>query len=111
MKLHLAAVRMLFDWLVAGQVVPINPAHSVREPKDVVKQGKTSVLSAEEMGTLLKSVDTKTLIGLRDRALIATMAFTFARVGAAIKLTVGDYHIQGRHGWLRLNEKGGKVNH
>src|ERR1035438_3015160 len=55
-KQHLAAIRMLFDWLVTGQVIPLNPAHAVRGPKHSVKKGKTSVLSAEEMGVLLKSV-------------------------------------------------------
>jgi hypothetical protein len=66
---------MLFDRLVTDQVIPLNPAHSVRGPKHSVKKGKTSVLSAEEMGILLKSIsaqDEKTgppvLIGLRDRA-------------------------------------------
>ena len=44
-KQHLAAIRMLFDWLVVGQVVATNPAHSVRGPKHVVKTGKTTVLT------------------------------------------------------------------
>src|SRR5436305_434324 len=65
-KQHLAAIRMLFDWLVTGQVMPTNPAHAVRGPKHSVKKGKTSVLSAEEMGQLLASIDAGTLIGLRD---------------------------------------------
>src|ERR1041385_2874850 len=75
-KQHLAAIRMLFDWLVTGQVVPANPAHSVRGPKHSVKKGKTSVLSPEEMRTLLDSIrlrdkkDRPLLIGFRDRALI-----------------------------------------
>src|SRR5882724_3268635 len=43
-KQHLAAIRMLFDWLVTGQVVPMNPASSVRGPKYVVHRGKTPVL-------------------------------------------------------------------
>jgi site-specific recombinase XerD len=43
-KQHLAAIRMLFDWLVTGQVVATNPAHSVHGPKHVVKRGKTTVL-------------------------------------------------------------------
>ena len=47
-KQHLAAIRMLFDWLVVGQVVPGNPASVVRGPKHVVKRGKTPVLSPEE---------------------------------------------------------------
>ena len=109
-KQHLAAIRMLFDWLVTGQVVPINPAHAVRGPKHSVRKGKTSVLSADEMGQLLSSIDISKLIGLRDRALIAVMGYTFARVGAAVALKVEDYYIQKRRGWLRLHEKGGKVN-
>src|SRR5437763_11015945 len=108
-KQHLAAIRMLFDWLVTGQVIPINPAHAVRGPRHSVKKGKTSVLSAEEMGQLLASIDTSTLIGLRDRALIALMGYTFARVGAAVAMKVEDYYIQKRRGWVRLHEKGGKV--
>ena len=109
-KQHLAAIRMLFDWLVTGQVVPTNPAHAVRGPKHSVMKGKTSVLSAEEMGQLLESINASTLIGLRDRALIALMGYTFARVGAAVQMKVEDYYIQKRRGWVRLHEKGGKVN-
>jgi site-specific recombinase XerD len=108
-KQHLAAIRMLFDWLVTGQVIPLNPAHAVRGPRHSVRKGKTAVLSAEEMGQLLASIDTSTLIGLRDRALIALMGYTFARVGAAVALKVEDYYIQKRRGWIRLHEKGGKV--
>ena len=70
-KQHLAAIRMLFDWLVVGQVVAINPAHAVRGPKHVVKRGKTPVLDADEARKLLDSIDATTLVGLRDRALIA----------------------------------------
>jgi len=108
-KQHLAAIRMLFDWLVTGQVIPLNPAHAVRGPKHSVKRGKTSVLSTEEMRLLLASIDTHELIGLRDRALISLMAYTFARVGAAMQMKVEDYYIQKRRGWVRLYEKGGKV--
>jgi site-specific recombinase XerD len=109
-KQHLAAIKMLFDFLVTGQIVPMNPAASVRGPTHVVKKGKTSVLSAEEMRTLLDSINIDALIGLRDRALIALMGYTFARVGAAVQLRVEDYYVQNRRGWVRLHEKGGKVN-
>lgn len=109
-KQHLAAIRMLFDWLVTGQIVPVNPAAAVRGPRYSIRRGKTPVLSAEEMRTLLDSIDTTTLIGLRDRALIALMAYTFARVGAAISLEVQDYYVQQRRGWVRLSEKNGKLN-
>jgi site-specific recombinase XerC len=87
-KQHLAAIRMLFDWLVVGQVVPLNPATSVRGPKHVVKKGKTPILSAEEARLLLGSLDTSHVVGLRDRALIGLMTYTFARVGAVLAMRV-----------------------
>jgi site-specific recombinase XerD len=107
-KQRLAALRMLFDWLVIGQVMPMNPASSVRGPRYSVKKGKTPVLSADEARALLDSIDTSTAIGLRDRALIGLMVYTFARVGAAIKMRVEDVYIQNRRTWVRLHEKGGK---
>jgi site-specific recombinase XerD len=107
-KLQLAAIRMLFDWLVVSQVVPVNPASSVRGPKHVVKKGKTPVLSAEEARELIDSIDLASPAGLRDRALIGIMVYTFARVGAVIKMRVEDVYVQGRRTWVRLHEKGGK---
>jgi site-specific recombinase XerD len=107
-KQHLAALRMLFDWLVTGHVMETNPAHSVRGPKHVVKKGKTPVLTAEEARALLDSIPADTLTGLRDRALIGVMVYTFARVNAVIEMKVRDYFTQGRRGWVRLHEKGGK---
>jgi site-specific recombinase XerD len=107
-KQHLAAIRRLFDWLVVGQVLPINPAASVRGPKHVVKIGKTPVLTAGETRQLLDSIDCHTLIGLRDRALIGLLVYSFARVSAAIGMNVADYYPQGRRMWFRLHEKGGK---
>jgi hypothetical protein len=82
-KQHLAGLRMLFDWLVVGHIMDVNPAHAVRGPKFSQKKGKTPVLAAEEARTLLDAIDTGSVIGLRDRALIGLMVFTFARVGAA----------------------------
>ncbi len=107
-KQRLAALRMLFDWLVIGQVMPMNPANSVRGPRHSVKKGKTPVLAAEEARALLDAIDTSTLIGLRDRALIGLMVYTFARVGAAIQMRVADVYVQARRTWVRLHEKGGK---
>jgi site-specific recombinase XerD len=107
-KQHLASIRMLFDWLVTGQIIPTNPAASVRGPKHVVKKGKTPVLAAAEARQLLDSIDTSTLLGLRDRALIALMCYSFARVSAAAGMNVEDYYQQGKRSWLRLHEKGGK---
>ena len=108
-KQHFAAIRMLFDWLVTGHVMESNPAHAVRGPKHSLRKGKTSVLSAEEMHELLAAIDTTSLLGRRDRALIALMGYTFARVGAATGMKVEDFYVQKRRGWVRLHEKGGKV--
>jgi site-specific recombinase XerC len=107
-KQHLAAIRMLFDWLVVGQVVATNPAHSVRGPKHVVKTGKTTVLTGEQARELLDSINTSTVVGLRDRALISVMTFAFARIGAAVAMRVEDYYPKGKRWWVRLHEKGGK---
>ena len=108
-KLNLAALRMLFDWLVVGQVMPMNPASSVRGPRHSVRKGKTPVLAAEEARALLDVIDVTTLAGLRDRALVGLMVYSFARVGAAIGMRVEDVYVQGRRTWIRLLEKGGKV--
>lgn len=107
-KQHLAAIRMLFDWLVVGQVLPTNPATSVRGPSYSYKRGKTPVLSAADARKLLNSIDTSHVVGLRDRALIALMVFSFARVGAVTKMRVADYYPNSKTWWIRLHEKGGK---
>lgn len=107
-KQHLAAIRMLFDWLVVGQIVPFNPATSVRGPRHVVKRGKTPVLTTPEARRLIDSIDTSTVVGLRDRALIGVMVYTFARVSAVVGMLVEDYYAVGKRFWFRLHEKGGK---
>ncbi|WP_330085282.1 tyrosine-type recombinase/integrase [Methylocystis iwaonis] len=107
-KQRLAAIRVLFDWLVTGQIVPTNPAASVRGPKHVVKVGKTPVLDPTEARALLDSINISTPVGLRDRALIGLMIYSFARVGAALAMKVDDVYVQNRRLWVRLHEKGGK---
>ena len=107
-KQHLAAIRHLFDWLVVGQVLAINPAHAVRGPKHVVRRGKTPFLTEEQARRLLAGLDTSTLVGLRDRALIGMMTYTFARIGAVVAMRVEDYFPRGKRSWVRLHEKGGK---
>jgi site-specific recombinase XerD len=107
-KQHLAAVRMLFDWLVVGQVVRSNPASVVRGPKHVVNRGRTPILSPEEARQLFESIPTDSLVALRDRALIGVLIYSFARISAALSMRVEDYFPQGKRWWLRLHEKGGK---
>src|ERR1700674_2771607 len=107
-KQHLAAIRMLFDFLVTGQIIPMNPAASVRGPKYVVKRGKTPVLTAHEARALLDSIKTDSVVGLRDRALIGLMCYAFARVSAVVNLRVDDYYLNGKRWWIRLHKKRGK---
>jgi site-specific recombinase XerD len=107
-KQQLAAIRMLFDWLVIGQVTPINPAAAVRGPKHVVRTGKTPVLETGEWRKLVDAIPTETVRDLRDRALIATLTYSFARVGAALKMKVEDLRPRGAAWTIRLHEKGGK---
>jgi integrase/recombinase XerD len=80
----------------------------VRGPKHSQRRGKTPVLQADEARTLIDAIDATSLPGLRDRALIGLMVYTFARVGAATSMKVEDFFVQGRRGWVRLHEKGGK---
>jgi integrase len=107
-KQQLAAARMMFDWLIVGQVVPSNPASAVRGPKHVVKTGKTPVLEGKEWRRLIDTIPIDTVRNLRDRALIATLTYGFARIGAALKMRVEDLQSKGS-GWvIRPHEKGGK---
>jgi integrase/recombinase XerD len=81
----------LFDYLMSGGILDSNAASSVRGPKYVVRRGKTPVLSAEEARKLLDSIETATLIGIRDRALIGVIVYSFARMGAAVATRAGDF--------------------
>ncbi len=107
-KQRLAALRMLFDWMVVGQILAVSPAQAVRGPKHTQRKGKTPVLNVDEARTLINAIGTTSLPGLRDRALIALMVYTFARVGAAVAMKVEDLFVQGRRGWVWPHEKGGK---
>ncbi len=127
-KQHLAALRMLFDWLVTGQVVPYNPATSVRGPKYVITRGKTPVLTEDEAKSLFETLGEaigeadrrvvqrpddaaarqRRLLALRDRALIGVMVYSFARISAVLGMDVEDYYQRGKRWWIRLHEKGGK---
>lgn len=107
-KQHLAAIRMLLDWMVTGQILPMNPAAAVRGPRYQVRKGKTPVLSVAEMRDLLNAIAGHRPIDLRDRALVSVMVYTFGRVGAVLGMKAEDYFVEQRHHWFRLHEKGGK---
>lgn len=107
-KQHLAAIREFLDSLCRQHVLEFNPAAPVKGPRYSIKKGKTPVLTPAEARHFLECIDTSKLVGLRDRAFIAVMAFSFARVGAVVNMNVEDFFRNGLRSWFRLHEKGGK---
>jgi site-specific recombinase XerD len=107
-KLHLAALRRFFDLLVLRHAVILNPALSVRGERYQVVEGKTPEIAVEQARALLRSIDVSQVVGLRDRALIAVLIYTAARVGAVCRLRVHDLQHDGSQWCLRFTEKGGK---
>ena len=105
---HLSAISRCFDWMVSGGTLDTNPATSVQRPRHVVRVGRTPVLSDDQARTLLESISIDKVAGLRDRALIATMLYTFGRVGAVIAMDVEDYRLSNHQRTFLLHEKGGK---
>jgi site-specific recombinase XerD len=88
-KQQLAAVRMLFDWPVIGQVVPTNPAAAVRGPKHVVKTRQDAGPRRQRVAQIAR-VDPGTTLRDLHRALIGTLTYSFARINAALKMKVED---------------------
>lgn len=107
-KQHLSSIRVLGDFLVVRQVLPKNPATEVRSPRLVVRTGKTPVLTGVEARELFASIDPGTPIGLRDRALLGMMIYTFGRISAVLNMEIEDYYQVGRTMKIRLLEKGGR---
>lgn len=107
-KLHLSAIRHFFDTLVTRHVIMLNPAHSVRGERLQVVEGKTPEITIAQARKLMLSLDTNHVVGLRDRAIIAIMIYTAARVGAVAALRRGDFYDIGDQHCLRFAEKGGK---
>jgi integrase/recombinase XerD len=107
-KQHLAAIRHFFDGLVTRHAVILNPALSVRGERYQVVEGKTPEITVKDARTLLSSMDTETVVGLRDRAIIAILIYTASRAGAVAKLKRGSFYHAGEQWMLHFEEKGGK---
>jgi len=107
-KQHLAALKHFFDVCVTRHAIVLNPAASVPGRKHQVVEGKTPHVSVDQARALLRSIDTSTAVGKRDLAVIATLIYTGARVGAVAKLRVKDFQNNGTQYVLRFEEKGGK---
>lgn len=107
-KLHLSALRHFFDRLVQRHVIALNPAHSVRTERLQITEGRTPEIASKQARELLESIDVASVIGLRDRAIIAILIYTAARVGAIAKLRLKDFFDFGDQHYLQFEEKGGK---
>lgn len=108
-KQHLAAIRRLFEWLAARQIIDANPASSVRGPRYVVTRRKTPLLTPAQARQFLHAIDPGTVMGLRDRAVLGVMLYTFARVGAVVGMRVEDYTWTGSRHCFRFRRIGGRI--
>ena len=99
----MAANRMLCSWLTEEGVLAMNPAREVKTEKFSRTEGKTPAFVEGEVQALLDAIDTFTHVGLRDRALLGTLAYIFARIGAVVKLEVEDYGF-----WSASEKRAGK---
>ena len=107
-KQHMAGLRRFFDLLVERHIILMNPASSARTARYSVVEGKTAEITREQIQALLAAIDTSSIVGMRDRALIRTLIYTTARAGAVAKLRRQDFYISGNQAHLRFAEKGGK---
>lgn len=107
-KQVLAAIRHFFDGMVTRHVIALNPALSVRGERYSVQEGKTPEITVKQARKLLQSIDTTDVVGLRDKAIIAVLIYTAARVGAVSKLKVKDLYDSGDQYCLHFDDKGGK---
>jgi integrase/recombinase XerD len=108
-KMHMAALRAFLDVLVQRHVLVLNPALSVRTERYSVVEGRTPEITVDQARRLLASIKIKSVVDLRDRALIATLIYTAARAGAVAKLRIKDFADEGTQFTLRFAEKGGKA--
>ena len=107
-KQHMAAIRMLFSWLTEKGVLAMNSAREVKTERFSRTEGKTPAFVEGEVQKHLGAIETSTHTDLRDRAMLGTLAYTFARIGAVVNLKVEDYYPSGKRFLLRFREKGGK---
>ena len=104
----LAALRHFFDVLVARHAALLNPFHSVRGVRHPFGEGRTPEATVEQARRLLASIQTDNVYGLRDRAVLGTLIYTGARVGAISRFRMQDLRDNGNHRSLQFSKKGGK---
>jgi len=104
----MSAIRMLFSWLTEKGILAMNPALEVKTEKFSRSEGKRPAFETDQVQKVLDKIDTSNEVGLRDRALLGTLAYTFARIGAVVNLKVEDYFQTGKRSMIRFSEKVGK---
>jgi hypothetical protein len=108
-KQHLIAIRMLFDWLVVGQVIaPQSGTCGARAQATSCRAARRQYSWRNKPAACSKASTASTLVGLRDRALMGVMTYAFARIGTVVAMRIEDYYPAGKRWWVRLREKGGK---
>lgn len=105
----MTALRSLFSYLQTYGYTRANPAHSdFVEAPAVPRDGKTVGLTPEDCRRLIDSPDVSSPVGIRDRAILAVLAYSACRVGEVAHLRVSDYKTTGGHRILEVFGKGGK---
>src|SRR6516165_1373714 len=107
-KQHMAAIRMMFSWLTEKGVLAMNPAREVKTERFSRTEGKTPAFVDGEVQRLLNAVEIFTHTDLRDRALLATLAYTLARIGSVVNLRSKTIILQGNGFYFGFKEKGRK---
>lgn len=90
-RLHASALRSIFGWLAKAKMVTDDIVRAIHLPTGTVPRQQTAVLTPEQVRKLIRAIDTKSVVGLRDRALVGVIVYTFAPPSVAATINVGDY--------------------
>ncbi len=118
---RLTGIRAFLGSLVAGGILAFNPAVAVRGPGRG-DESEEQALSPEQIQRLFASFRPETLAvddiarqfatpvqaELRDRALIAVIVYTFARISVVLSLKVSDVFDERHRLWIRFRRNDGK---
>jgi site-specific recombinase XerD len=105
---RLAALSSLFAHLVKFGVVEVNPARDVERPAINRREGMTLAFSQQQARKILDAPEHNTLLGLRDRAILAVGLQVGFRRAEIASLKVGDFHMNRGYDALKVMRKGGK---
>jgi len=119
---HFPALRRFFDRMVQRHAVLLNPAASLRGAEEKAVEGKTPENTVDQDRRLIASARTTytvkakgqkpqqvvSVVGMRDRAIMATLAYTACPAGAIAKLRLRDFQYDGEQHALRFQKKGVK---